>query len=274
MRETFRWHSEATVTAETYQALRRPSPDRRRGLFRRPAHQPPDPAHAGHRRAAGRHAGPRHPSQGSGRRPATPQAPHPAAPDQLQGAGGTGPLPGADTAGTHTARFGEVEQRGIALTRKGRQRYDALLARAREQAPGQRYEDRLTEVFTEFPDDLDTLRAEGLAFFRYALTDDGLRHADPSAADLDIDALLARGLVQANPITYEDFLPVSAAGIFRSNLGSAEQRNYSANARAAFERDLGCAVHDEIALYEAAQAESLARVRAPLGQAEDAALPA
>ena len=114
-----------------------------------------------------------------------------------------------------------------------------------------------------------------LAFFRYALTDDGLRHADPSAADLDIDALLARGLVQANPITYEDFLPVSAAGIFRSNLGSAEQRNYSANeARAAFERDLGCAVHDEIALYEAAQAESLARVRALLGQAEDAALPA
>ena len=45
--------------------------------------------------------------------------------------------------------------------------------------------------------------------------------------------------MQADPITYEDFLPVSAAGIFRSNLGSEEQRNYSANeARAAFERDL------------------------------------
>ena len=152
VRETFRWHSEATVTAETYQApARRPSPDRRRGLFRRPAHQPPDPAHAGHRRAAGRHAGPRHPSQGSGRRPATPQAPHPAAPDQLQGAGGTGPLPGR---GHRRHPYRALRRSRAARHRahpQGRQRYDALLARAREQAPGQRYEDRLTEVFTEFP---------------------------------------------------------------------------------------------------------------------------
>ena len=35
-------------------------------------------------------------------------------------------------AGTHTARFGEVEQRGIALTREGRALYDALLASARD----------------------------------------------------------------------------------------------------------------------------------------------
>ena len=60
--------------------------------------------------------------------------------------------------------------------------------------------------------------------------------------------------MQADPITYEDFLPVSAAGIFRSNLGSEEQRNYSANEARPFERDLGCAC-TTIALYEAAQAE-------------------
>ena len=29
--------------------------------------------------------------------------------------------------GTHTARFGEIEQRGVALTPKGRQLYDDLL---------------------------------------------------------------------------------------------------------------------------------------------------
>ncbi|MEE7548109.1 VOC family protein, partial [Xanthomonas sp. Kuri4-1] len=34
--------------------------------------------------------------------------------------------------GTHTARFGEIEQRGLALTPKGRALYDALLAHARD----------------------------------------------------------------------------------------------------------------------------------------------
>ncbi len=32
--------------------------------------------------------------------------------------------------GTHTARFGEIEQRGVALTPKGRQLYDDLLRNA------------------------------------------------------------------------------------------------------------------------------------------------
>ncbi|MFT7865638.1 2-oxoadipate dioxygenase/decarboxylase family protein, partial [Salmonella enterica] len=32
--------------------------------------------------------------------------------------------------GTHTARFGEIEQRGVALTPKGRELYDRLLAEA------------------------------------------------------------------------------------------------------------------------------------------------
>ena len=35
-------------------------------------------------------------------------------------------------AGTHTARFGEIEQRGVALTPKGRGLYDRLLASARQ----------------------------------------------------------------------------------------------------------------------------------------------
>ncbi len=36
-----------------------------------------------------------------------------------------------DTQGRHTARFGEIEQRGVALTPDGRALYDRLLAAAR-----------------------------------------------------------------------------------------------------------------------------------------------
>ncbi|MFM2085964.1 MAG: hypothetical protein RLZZ237_833, partial [Pseudomonadota bacterium] len=42
---------------------------------------------------------------------------------------------GQTVQGQHTARFGEVEQRGAALTPQGRQRYDALLNAARSQVP-------------------------------------------------------------------------------------------------------------------------------------------
>jgi uncharacterized glyoxalase superfamily metalloenzyme YdcJ len=72
--ETFRWHSESTVDGATYDAL-----------------------HKAHRLIAdvvrpGRHARARHGRQGRGRRPAAPRLPHPAAPDQLQGAQGNGAL--------------------------------------------------------------------------------------------------------------------------------------------------------------------------------------
>ncbi|MCT7656214.1 hypothetical protein MBH78_19500 [Oceanimonas sp. NS1] len=65
-----------------------------------------------------------------------------------------------------------------------------------------------------------------------------------------METLIEAGLVQASPITYEDFLPVSAAGIFQSNLGSASHQAYRQNAsKAAFERALGCPVIDEFGLY-------------------------
>jgi uncharacterized glyoxalase superfamily metalloenzyme YdcJ len=152
--------------------------------------------------------------------------------------------------GRHTARFGEVEQRGIALTAKGRALYDALLASK---------EDR----FGELPDDWDALRRKGLAFFRYSATDAG-RNARPGEGDLD--TLIRNGHVAADPIIYEDFLPVSAAGIFQSNLGSEARSAYGAQAnRAAFEEALGGPVLDEFSLYEATQAASLAMTREALG---------
>ncbi len=176
------------------------------------------------------------------------------------------PAGDAADAGTHTARFGEIEQRGLALTPKGRALYDQLLAQARDSggagSTGQGYPTRLAAAFQAFPDDHDTLRREGLGYYRYALTDAG--RGNPAAiGDLPAEALIGAGLASADPIVYEDFLPVSAAGIFQSNLGGEEQRAYAAHAnRDAFEQALGMRVDDEFAIYERLQAESLAALRA------------
>lgn len=67
----------------------------------------------------------------------------------------------------------------------------------------------------------------------------------------DPQPLIERGWVVAQPITYEDFLPVSAAGIFQSNLGNETQTRSHGNAsREAFEQALGCPVLDEFQLYQ------------------------
>ena len=171
--------------------------------------------------------------------------------------------------GTHTARFGEIEQRGVALTQAGRALYDRLLAQVRDVgqagSAGQDYEGRLAEVFKEFPDDHVSLRQQGLAYYRYQTTESGLAAADPAIAGLPLDSLIAQGHVVAHPIVYEDFLPVSAAGIFQSNLGGTEQKSYTANAaKTVFEHALGSQVLDEIGLYDAAQRRSIDLVRTQL----------
>jgi uncharacterized glyoxalase superfamily metalloenzyme YdcJ len=164
--------------------------------------------------------------------------------------------------GSHTARFGEIEQRGVALTQAGRALYDSLLAQARDAgqqaATTQTYAERLQHVFAQFPDDSDEMYERGLAFFRFEPRDPAIWQQELAAGrPWNLPDLIKRGVVALNPITYEDFLPVSAAGIFQSNLGDAEQRNYvSQAARSEFERDLGGPVLDEIELYRAAQMRS------------------
>lgn len=156
--------------------------------------------------------------------------------------------------GRHTARFGEIEQRGVALTAKGRALYDALLA--------EHLMDAGADAFARFPDDWTQLRREGLAFFRYSVVE----HGDGEVVADTLDAAVAAGQVAADPIIYEDFLPVSAAGIFRSNLGDGAPSPYRANAdRKAFEAALGAPVQDEIGLYAALEAASRDRVCRQLG---------
>ncbi|GAJ28518.1 2-oxoadipate dioxygenase/decarboxylase HglS [Acidomonas methanolica] len=159
---------------------------------------------------------------------------------------------GRSVPGSHTARFGEVEQRGVALTPAGRALYDRLLDEARGADPAD-YAATLERAFAAFPDDLETLRGEGLAYFRYLGRP---HHRVPHYATLD--DLVQSGAVTAVPLTYEDFLPVSAAGIFQSNLGGGARTHYAAEAsRSAFETALGTSVADETAIYAAQQAASL-----------------
>jgi Uncharacterized protein conserved in bacteria len=154
--------------------------------------------------------------------------------------------------GTHTARFGEIEQRGAALTPKGRALYDRLLAEAGTGADNQHHQQHLSAVFRDFPDVEDSLREQELAWFRYRLTDKG-EHQRPQPGE-SVAQLLAEGRLQAEPIIYEDFLPVSAAGIFQSNLGDEVQARSAGNAsRADFEAALGAKVQDEMALYQQMQ---------------------
>ncbi|MDO5058696.1 MAG: VOC family protein [Neisseria sp.] len=164
--------------------------------------------------------------------------------------------------GSHTARFGEIEQRGAAVTAKGRALYDRLLneARAVSGAPTEQnrneYMQALAEKFTEFPDSYAEMQRQELAYFYY-FAEDG---ADPGriVSEADLPQLISDGLVRIEPIVYEDFLPVSAAGIFQSNLGGTSQKQYDeASNRAEFERALGAEVADELALYAAIQQQSV-----------------
>lgn len=121
--------------------------------------------------------------------------------------------------GSHTARFGEIEQRGAALTPKGRVLYDQLLDAARAdlggvpaEANAERYMSLLGKRFEAFPDDLAQMREQGLAYFRYFPTEAGLSARDQAQRPTSLSALIEAGHVHFEALVYEDFLPVSAAG--------------------------------------------------------------
>ena len=241
--ETFRWHAQATVDAETYAALlasHRLVADV--VSFRGPHinHLTPRTLDIDAGQAAMPAAGisPKESIEGPPRRRC------PVLLRQTSFKALDEPIDFDGVAGRHMARFGEIEQRGVALTPKGRALYDALLARG-------------DDAFAEQPDDWDALRGEGLAYFTYSAT--GKNELPP---DLSLDALVAGGHVVADPIVYEDFLPVSAAGIFQSNLGDANRAHYEGSSnKAAFEAALGRPVIDEFALYAAQEAASIAALR-------------
>ena len=180
---------------------------------------------------------------------------------------------GTTTSGELRVRFGEVEQRGIALTVAGRDLYDELTAevdrRLADAAGGPTRVAVAADVWRErLPWTETGLALTGLGFFRY-------RPADPStgsgheARGTTLADLLASGTLVAEPIVYEDFLPRSAAGIFQSNLTDEGSRD-DEQLGTPYDLDrlsevVGVAIADPNDLYAAQQAASLAEAEAALG---------
>lgn len=178
---------------------------------------------------------------------------------------------GSVVTGTLRVRFGEVEARGIALTREGRALYDRMLGDVDEQAaehPEASRTDLARAVWTQhLPGTERELAAKGLAHFTYRVAPD--RPRDGARPPTGIAELVEQGWANAEPIVYEDFLPRSAAGIFQSNLSGQGSRHDDRPA-VAYDADyladaIGRAVLDPFELYERQQEESVARVRRELG---------
>jgi uncharacterized glyoxalase superfamily metalloenzyme YdcJ len=168
--------------------------------------------------------------------------------------------------GSHKARFGEIEERGAAVTPEGRALYDQLLESSMHTA-GDKTEcvdDALVSTFRAYPDTWEELRKQELVYIKYSFTGKlPLSKRYDVVSQSTIESLIEDGILETSPITYEDFLPFSAAGIFQSNLNQKPkllQGGGSSQQRAdveGFERALGCSVIDPDVLYARAQKQSL-----------------
>ncbi|MER2296663.1 VOC family protein [Pseudomonas promysalinigenes] len=261
---TFRWHHDATVTAEQYQQLH----DQHRLIADVVAFKGPHINHLTPRTLDIDAIQAGMPAKGIPPKAVIEGPPtrrHPILLRQTSFKALQEQVAFSDHQGSHTARFGEIEQRGAALTPKGRQLYDRLLDATRAalggvpaEANAERYMALLQESFAEFPDDLAQMREQGLAYFRYFATEQGLAARTRSDRPTTLQGLIAAGHVHFEALVYEDFLPVSAAGIFQSNLGDDGQADYGSNAnREAFEAALGLQVQDELALYAQSEQRSI-----------------
>lgn len=178
---------------------------------------------------------------------------------------------------SHTARFGEIEQRFFATTPAGRALYDQCLAAAdaeRDANPSlaakdpAAFEAAYARHFAAFPKSLTALLEQGLVYARYEATDAGLA-ARGTLDTTDIHDLARRGLVAFEGLRYEDFLPVSAAGIFASNLNQYGTKSSAAvkptYTQSMLEDVLGKPIIDADAVYRGLMADSLLRTYSDLG---------
>ncbi|KAL4733126.1 hypothetical protein BDV11DRAFT_210454 [Aspergillus similis] len=174
------------------------------------------------------------------------------------------------TQGLHKVRFGEIKERGAVVTPVGRRLYDELLEKAINQAAaeGGDVDKVLVMVFRAYPDLWAALRRRGLAYFKYCCTNKMVKIPDTMIADARsedlLEKLIAADIVEIVPIMYEDFLPLSAAGIFQLNLQGNGQASASAmkeemigGDKQGYERTLGCTVIDADEIYANLQKESI-----------------
>jgi len=183
---------------------------------------------------------------------------------------------GAVVNAVHTARFGEIEQRGYATTATGRALYDQCLAEAdaaRENNPAlakkdfAAYEQMYARPFAPFPKTLPELLKQKLVYAHYAATAKGIA-TKGSIGTTDIADLVRLEYVDYEGLRYEDFLPVSAAGIFASNLNQYGTKSTAAQkpvyTQAMLEEILGRKIVDSHLTYAGLQAESLLETYAQL----------
>ncbi|MGZ0718110.1 2-oxoadipate dioxygenase/decarboxylase HglS [Pseudomonas palleroniana] len=262
--ETFRWHHTATVTAAQYQQLS----DQHRLIADVVAFKGPHINHLTPRTLDIDQVQAAMPGKGITPKAVIEGPPRRRCPILLRQTSFKAldePIAFTDAQGSHSARFGEIEQRGVALTPKGRALYDQLLNAARDalgafpnESNAARYVALMEQHFQAFPDDHAQMREQGLAYFRYFTTEQGLAARGHADQPQTLAALIAAGHVAVEPLVYEDFLPVSAAGIFQSNLGDGAQSHYAANAnQAQFEQALGRQTIDELQLYGETQQRSI-----------------
>jgi uncharacterized glyoxalase superfamily metalloenzyme YdcJ len=179
----------------------------------------------------------------------------------------------------HTARFGEIEQRFYATTPAGRDLYDRCLSAAdavKDQQPGlvkkdfAAYEKLYAAPFAPFPKRLGALLEQGLVYGRYTVTDAGRTAARAgSIQTVNFPALIRSGCVTVEGLRYEDFLPVSAAGIFASNLNQYGTKSTATlkpvYTQAMLEEILGRKIVDPDVTYAGIDAESRWQVCTELG---------
>jgi uncharacterized glyoxalase superfamily metalloenzyme YdcJ len=179
---------------------------------------------------------------------------------------------GSVRTGSLRVRFGEVEQRGIALTAAGRDLYDRLVAevdrRLAEAPAGTTRVDIAGDVWREgLPTTERELASRGLGFFSYRVGD--VSGVDRSSGTVSLASLVDSGALVAEPIVYEDFLPRSAAGIFQSNLTDEGSRD-DEQASTWYDIDrlsevVGLPISDPTQLYDAQQRASIAAAEQTLG---------
>ena len=173
--------------------------------------------------------------------------------------------------GSLRVRFGEVEQRGIALTESGRNLYDRMVAEVdcwlASSPAGTPPAEIAEQVWRKnLPRTEQEMALQGFAYFTY-------RVADPSPAprtgSASLRNLVETGVLVPEPVVYEDFLPRSAAGIFQSNLTDDGSRDdgqigtpYDINR---LSEVLGRRILDPHELYSAQRSASLAEAERTLG---------
>ncbi len=177
----------------------------------------------------------------------------------------------------HTARFGEIEQRFYACTPAGRDLYDRCLAAAeadKDKHPDlartnfDAYEAMYTAHFKPFPKTLVELLRQGLVYARCTPTPKGLA-ARGTLTTTDLHRLADDGHIVFDALRYEDFLPVSAAGIFASNLSQYGTRTTAAQrpvyTQKRLEDIMGRPIINADAAYPAIQAHSILETYDTLG---------